>query len=518
VRYLSSTLLLAVAGSASVFACGGDSGSVSASVAGSGGQAGSIAEGGSGGTVAKGGSAGKGGTSGSAGKGGAGAAGRAGASGTAGGGGTTSEGGAAGEGGLIGVAGEAGAAGAAQQVGSLQVTVNGLPTGQLASVAVAGPGSLSQNVSATKTLSDLALGSYAVSAAPIRVAGAQVDSVFDATVTGSPASVLADATADVGVTYAQRPGTGMMWVTNSNPGGRAALGFSATQLATPGNVTSAASTALALPQLGTGATNYIDGITFSSHGDAWVSYCKGTAVPQVVAKFAPTKLGASGSPTADVVITLPSDTSDDCAAALAFDGSGNLWVGMYRGNVIELNASSLATTGTPAPVVTLTSVDFDAITDMLFDGSGNLFVSAYNKTTIARLSPSQLLASSATLVPDVLITLPTNAGLGGITLDKNGNLWAADFKHDDVIEYNAADLSVSGTPTPKQTFTGVAGPEQLAFDGAGNLWIASYSGNKIVGFAAADIATGGAKTPVTTFTANGALSLPYAIRFNPGAP
>ena len=511
-RYLNSALLVVLAGAAGAYACGGNSGNVSAGKAGSSGEAGARDEAGAGGTA----SGGKAGSAGGSGVGGSGAAGKGGSAGAAGG--------TAGTGGAIGLAGEGGAAGSGdpgaagspqEQVGSLQVTISGVPVGKVANATISGPAGFSKNISTTQSIDNLAVGGYGVAATPIRVTGAQVDSVWDGVVTGSPAAVAAGTTTDVSVSYSQRPGTGMLWV--SNDGSRNIMGFSPTQLATTGIITNSANVTLTLPVAGNGNGAPI-AMAFSSSGDEWAGYCKGgTKVPQVISKFGSAKLGISGVLDADVTITLPaSDGTYDCASALAFDSSGNLWVGMYLGHVLRFGASQLSSSGTPTPEVTLTSSSFAGIVDLLFDTDGALFVAAYSTPTLSRLSPSQLTADSATLVPDVLLSLPAGAGAGGLAFGTDGSLWVSDYNHSSVLELKAPDLKTTGTPTPLLTLTGVPGPEQIAFDRAGNLWVASFDGNKILAFSAVDITTGGAKTPITTFTANGALKLPTALRFNPG--
>lgn len=68
----------------------------------------------------------------------------------------------------------------AAQYGSLTVTISGLPDGAPASVTVTGPGTFSRTVTATTTLTQLAAGSYTVSATDVMHNGA--------TYTGAPAS------------------------------------------------------------------------------------------------------------------------------------------------------------------------------------------------------------------------------------------------------------------------------------------------------------------------------------------
>src|SRR5437868_11221375 len=56
-------------------------------------------------------------------------------------------------------------------VGALSVTISGLPAAAGATVTVTGPGSLSQALAATQLLSNLAPGSYTISAVAVTVDG-----------------------------------------------------------------------------------------------------------------------------------------------------------------------------------------------------------------------------------------------------------------------------------------------------------------------------------------------------------
>ncbi len=415
-----------------------------------------------------------------------------------------------------GTAGMGGTGGVVQTQASLSVTIGGLPVGTTASVTITGPSNYVQTISASTTLSGLASGSYAISAPAVRVAGTLVDSVLDATVSGNPATVVAGTTSTATVSYAQRPGTGTLWATNTFT--RNAFGFDATALGKAGAQTDAPSVSLTLNvaanSLGTPA------IAFSAVGEMWVGSCRNAQVPQVLAKYTPPKLAATGTPSADITITLPAiDNSYDCADALAFDVAGNLWVGLNHGHILRYNAADLLATGAPAPAVNLTSATyFNGVLDIAFDGSGNLFVASYSTRVISRLSASQLATSNAAIVPDVQLTLAGNtAGPGGLALAKDGSLWISDYNNSSIIKLSAASLGTTSTPAPALTITGVPGAEQLAFDNAGNLWVAAYDTSTIIALSAEAITTGGTKSPLTTLNGNGVLTTAFGVRFNPAA-
>jgi hypothetical protein len=82
-------------------------------------------------------------------------------------------------------------------VGKLSVNITGLPTGSAPSVAVTGPSSFSQTLTASGTLENLAPGSYTITPAKVAVAA---DNYTAATAT---ASVSAGQTASSDVTYSK---------------------------------------------------------------------------------------------------------------------------------------------------------------------------------------------------------------------------------------------------------------------------------------------------------------------------
>jgi len=82
--------------------------------------------------------------------------------------------------------------------GSLAIAVSGLPAGASPSISVTGPNSYTNSPTAGTTLS-VPPGSYAVAAAQVTATG---NARYNATVTGSPATVASNATANVTVTYA----------------------------------------------------------------------------------------------------------------------------------------------------------------------------------------------------------------------------------------------------------------------------------------------------------------------------
>ena len=80
--------------------------------------------------------------------------------------------------------------------GTLAITVSGLPSGANAAITVTGPNSYSQTATATTSLS-VAPGAYTVAAAQVQSNNVR----YNATITGSPATVASNATSTVTVAY-----------------------------------------------------------------------------------------------------------------------------------------------------------------------------------------------------------------------------------------------------------------------------------------------------------------------------
>lgn len=80
--------------------------------------------------------------------------------------------------------------------GSLAIAVSGLPAGTNGAITVTGPNNYSQTATGTTTL-NVAPGSYSVAAAQVTVNTTR----YNATITGSPATVTSNATANVTVAY-----------------------------------------------------------------------------------------------------------------------------------------------------------------------------------------------------------------------------------------------------------------------------------------------------------------------------
>jgi sugar lactone lactonase YvrE len=388
--------------------------------------------------------------------------------------------------------------------GSLTVTI-AAPAGVMPSVTVSGPGGYRQSLSATQTLSGLAVGSYTVTAASVVVPNPIVATVYAGTVTGGTATVSAGATATASVSYARRPGSGALWVVNSNA--PTSLAYSAAQLA-------ASTSAAPATAVGTGGGVLA---AFDASGNLWVA----NANSSTVVAFTASQLGASGSPTPAVTLSANAGSLNS-PAWLAFDASGNLWVANFNNStVVAFTASQLASTGSPTPAVTLsaTAGSLNFPVGLAFDATGKLWVSNAIGNTVVAFTASQFAASGS---PTPAVTLSASSGSlnypSGLAFDASGNLWVSNAFGNTLVAFSPSQLAASSSPTPAVTLSATAGsllnPSGLAFDASGDLWVANVGNTTVVAFAASQLVTSGAPTPNVTVSGS-SLSNPAGLAFDP---
>lgn len=402
------------------------------------------------------------------------------------------------------------------------------PAGTTPSVVVAGPQSYSKTVTATTTLTGLPPGSYTVSAATVLGHDSIVPAAYVATVMGSPASVTASATATATVTYAVRPGSGAAWVVGGFPyvnGGipSAAQSYSAAQLRSTG-----APTPVTTLTLATTASYNLDAsdAVFDSAGNLWIANQNSNTVVELT----PAQLATSGGPTPAITITMPSDSAGPIA--LRFDAHHNLWVvNQWAGTIIELTPGQLVS-GTASPTVTIHDgppehANFQNGNNPIgiaIDASGNLWIAQQFTGNVIEYSAAQVTASgtptpAVTLTPalpnptsDSSIVTPT-----GLAFDNQGNLWVAG---QGIYEIAASALTSTGSPQVVRFFTPPEGPHSfhdyvtgVAFDDSGDLWFSGFDFGIIGEYTAAQIAAGGDPAPAVEITMSGKLA-PIRLAFD----
>jgi ligand-binding sensor domain-containing protein len=200
-------------------------------------------------------------------------------------------------------------------------------------------------------------------------------------------------------------------------------------------------------------TNGINGpvdMAVDSSGDLWVANSNG----DTVVEYSRAELAkANPAPTVTIHPGGP-------AGGVAFDPSGDLWVGTGTLGVEEFNKAELAKSGSPSPVFTLSQdncrVGFDRAGD-LWMGSFAGGLVEYTKTQLAK---------SSSVAPQVVISSPGLSNLVDAAFDPSGDLWVPNARpagdqgqanhrgRSEVVEFTKAELAKSGVVTPARTISG----------------------------------------------------------------
>ena len=350
--------------------------------------------------------------------------------------------------------------------GSLVINVTGLPAGVDANVKVTGPDG-PQTVSATKTIAPAKSGDYTVTAATVAEADPIVRKAYKATVSAASAKVCDGQSASVDVVFSLIPTSNKVWWGSENSASDT-LGYPSSTLGSTGSpdASIAASTAGTLP----GA--------FDKDGNLWV--LDATAGSVGVKRYPADTLASGGAKTPDVVLSSDALTGGvPGPASIAFDPSGNLWVGViYSQKVIEFDAPHLVATGSVVPKVEISNVA--APNAIAFDVKGNLWVGAGDDVVEYIVDR---LAASTSAAPDVTITSqspqPVVAPLTsvlGLAFTASDDLWV---NYDGTIAKIASTQLTTATITPAVQIKAdvLALPAGIAFDESGGLWMA-YSACK----------------------------------------
>jgi sugar lactone lactonase YvrE len=180
-----------------------------------------------------------------------------------------------------------------------------------------------------------------------------------------------------------------------------------------------------------------------------------------------------------------------------------LWVANGK-NVLEIIPSQ-AGVSDPVPHITLDSATFVAPQGVQFDANGDLWVldggcraieasQCSSKGSLDEFTPAQLAAHETTPnpTPNKTIVYPGIEVPQQGVFDSNGDLWVADNRANEVVEFTPAQLAAGGKLVPNLTLTSTPafdGPIGIAFSPlTGNLWVANNGGSSLYDFAAASLA------------------------------
>jgi hypothetical protein len=199
------------------------------------------------------------------------------------------------------------------------------------------------------------------------------------------------------------------------------------------------------------------GAKFDAAGNLWIT---NRLIPDLVS-YSPTQLAVGGALTPDTTIT---STSFESPRDIAFDASANLWIVENQNQtILGYKAATLATalghSGQVNPDIIISSASFGDPRALAFDGSGNLWLTDATGKLLEFAAAD--LGVSGTPAPKVIITATPVVTLDGIALsldfpegaafDSAGNLWVANLESDNagsLAEFTPAQLATSGNPSP----------------------------------------------------------------------
>jgi len=224
--------------------------------------------------------------------------------------------------------------------------------------------------------------------------------------------------------------------------------------------------------------------------------------------------------------TVPTAITEDFPQGIAFDSSGNLWVADSGNNRI-LEYTTPLTTGKAASVVlgqlnftygnsnqggTVPSAITEAFPQgIAFDSSGNLWLGDSSNSRILEYTTPLTTGKAASVVlgqSDFTHRSPNQgggstpsvtgvAGPQGIAFDSSSNLWIADSGNNRTLEYTTpltTGKAASAVLGQSDFTTGISGLSQNklnlhltvfngpTFDSSGNLWIGDENNNRILEF------------------------------------
>ncbi len=384
----------------------------------------------------------------------------------------------------------------AQPTGTLVVTITD-GDGTTPAVVVTGPNGYSMTLGTTSTLT-LQPGTYTIVADSTSGSGAVVGTVTDTGhVTGSPAVVTANANLAASVAYSAKSRVGGLWVGNN--------GYQTTYLFASGELGASSAALPPADSIVAGPTALAGGLALDASGNLWVD----DANSDTIRMYTTTARNKSGSKTPSGILVSASLRSP---FQLTFDAQGDLWVvncGTPPGFIAKFTPTQLAAGGTQTAAVIIggSAANF-CPQGMAFDASGNAWVTDYENNHLLQYSAAQLLVSGT---PTPIDTIGSNAGsltrATSAVFDGGGNLWVSTGAGthsgtggNTVVAFTPTQLTASGSPAPNVTIgmPSNADPYGLAFDRSGSLWVTDAFNNAVYSFTRTQLAASGSPAPAVS--------------------
>jgi secreted PhoX family phosphatase len=263
---------------------------------------------------------------------------------------------------------------------------------------------------------------------------------------------------------------------------------------------------------------FTEQVLFDKKGNLWITNCTDNTVGAGnVAEYTAHQVSQfSTNPSADPRVILSDDGSlntFNCPYGEAFDSKGNLWVSnLFGSNLVQFTPSQLEAGGNPIPNTKIFS-SFAKPEGIQFDASGTLWVADIQTSQIFGFRAATLAAVEGTSIqtpPDIIISSASLLNPTDLFITKSGDQWVANFGANNLLEFSAADVAESGSPTPIVTLSAttvttpsgsslsINGPQGVIFDRSGNLWVSNAESDNtgsIAEFTKAQIAASGSPKP-----------------------
>ena len=209
-------------------------------------------------------------------------------------------------------------------------------------------------------------------------------------------------------------------------------------------------------------------------------------------RYPASAFASGGTKTPDRSIAIKDLTCIPGLSAIAFDGSGDLWLGAECDHsVMHIPAAQLAASGTVTPSLKLSGLS--APRGIAFDSTGNLRI---GDGPIKRFDKASL--TSSTAMPAATLTLKTPLPSGAaliadlVAFDNSNNLWITDFGGNTFDQVPTSSLTSTGatsvTAAVEVTINVGALIDGLAFDEGGGLWT-TFSQGKVARIAPTQLGT-----------------------------
>lgn len=335
--------------------------------------------------------------------------------------------------------------------GSFDITLT-TPPGVIAKVTLHGPDKFIKEATASVKLEGLLPGDYYFEAPAVILPTSIIDTVYSVDLPAAPFKLGSGQALKVTLTYAQRPGTGSIWLTRFGDA-RLLGGWLAQSLLQGANPAADARV----------LTSYEDmlALQLDPAGDLWL-LAQDVGLETFVVFSWKDLLPGESQPAPRTV------QAGERLSSFTFDAAGGVWCVTRNGYLVHYSSAQLAAGDLTQADVTLHGAAGSLVNPvaLAFDTVGNLWVvDAGGPGSLKRFSPRQFATSSFAL-PTATLSVASPSAL---QFDATGNAWVA--SQGKLVRFDAAQLGMSGATPPAGTLDfGNVQIHSWAFDALGELW------------------------------------------------